>query len=865
VGGRPVRISIIANGRQARGELQRTGSAATGLGRTVATVAKSMGLAFAGIEVARLGGELLHEAVKFQSATNLLVTAGGESRKAIGLVSDGILKLAGQTGTSSDHLAEGMYTVEKAGFRAANGLLVLKNAAEGARAEQVDMATMTSAVTSVMTSYHEKAQDSAKVVNELVAASGAAKTSMQLFAGSLASVLPTASAAGISFAEVGGAIATLTQHGTSADEATQELANTIRNLQAPNNVASQEMQQLGINVSNLSKNLGKRGLTGTLDLVVKAIGTHMGKAGLVMLDAFKKSQSAGADLQIMIQQMPKDLAGLSRGFLDGSVSMDSYRKGVKGMGADGAAMGTQFLGLVKSSKGFNNILKSGNPAAQTFTDALKKMLGGATGMNTALQLTGENMSGFRARVEEVDRAAKSGGKSVSTWAATQKTAAVQIDRLKFSLQAIGIKGATALLPVLTKGLVPISDWLNHNEPAFERFGHTMVADFKPIGAVVIDRGEGLRRAAGPDEVERHPGRAAGSRDASPDRIDAQGDDGGDRPGRRAADVDRGRGDRGDALHGLRAGRAQDRLGREDRCGSCGPARALQRREPDEHHPRRHGADRRRRRTRLLDGRPVGSGDRRPGRRSPHSAECVQEHGRRGSGRCPQGCRGQVVADRQAVDPRAHRRAARHREGVQRRDRRRCAEGLPGRGRQDQALGAAAPRRRCVDGHPHPGDPRSARRPEAPDAGAGQGRREPPLPEGRARPGDPGARGQQGEARRPEHPDRTGAGATNGPSLAAQKAEQDRLNQLVAQGTRDVASAKNAYKDYASVVGEGNRELRGFGNTLQQQNALERDRRRSLGLTKAAYDGMPKSVRTKVETDGAPQSRTAVLTSSRPRS
>src|SRR5689334_15105964 len=75
----------------------------------------------------------------FQQSMNLLVTACGESQSNLKAVSDGVLSLARQTGTSTGMLAEGMYQVEKAGYRGANGLQVLKAAAQGAREEGADL------------------------------------------------------------------------------------------------------------------------------------------------------------------------------------------------------------------------------------------------------------------------------------------------------------------------------------------------------------------------------------------------------------------------------------------------------------------------------------------------------------------------------------------------------------------------------------------------------------------------------------------------------------------------------------------------------------------------------------------------------
>jgi hypothetical protein len=409
----------------------------------------ALGLGVAAVAVAAISTKM---AVDFQAKMTLLQTAAGESKSNISKVSDGILNLAGATGTSVDQLSEGMYTIEKAGIRGADGLKVLKAAAEGAKSENVDLATATNALTSVMMSYHLKAGDAVKVQNELVAGSGMAKTTMQEYAGSLSAVIPVASAAHISFAQVGGAIATLTQHGTSANESTQELANTIRNLQAPSQVAQKAMQQIGLGVNDVSSKLGSRGLTGTIDLITKAITSKMGPSGLIFVDAMKKSQSATQDMHTMLSKMPASLAELSTKFMNGQIGMKEYQQAFKNLGGTGYSMGAQFLQLSKATQGFNQLLTSGQPGAATFSKYLKDIMGGATGMNTALMLGGENMTYFKKATDDVSAAARKGGSNISTWAKTQATLKVQLDQAGESIAAMGVRLGTALIPVLSKAL-----------------------------------------------------------------------------------------------------------------------------------------------------------------------------------------------------------------------------------------------------------------------------------------------------------------------------------------------------------------------------------------------------------------------------
>ena len=408
-----------------------------------------LGLGLGAVGIAQWMKTSADAAEGFQKQMNLLVTAGGESTKNLHGVEEGIKDIAVQTGISTSQLAEGMYTMEKAQMRGADGLKVLKAAAQGATDEQVDLGVMTNALTSIMRSYNIPTDKASSVTNQLVAASGEAKTSMQDFAGSLSTVLPVASAAGISFAEVGGAEATLTSHGTSAQESTQELANTIRALQAPNQVAVNEMQQFGISSVDVAQNLGKRGLTGTIGYLSETILKHMGPSGTILLNTFNQSRFAAENASTMFGQLTGKAKQLAKGVMDGSVTLNDYRQGLKALPDQQAALVRQWEQMYTKSKGFNDQLKQGSPQAQTYTEALKKIMGGATGMNTALMLSGGSTQTFARNVKGISDAAKKNGKDISTWKETQNTARVQTDRFNQVLDTTRITLAAKFLPALT--------------------------------------------------------------------------------------------------------------------------------------------------------------------------------------------------------------------------------------------------------------------------------------------------------------------------------------------------------------------------------------------------------------------------------
>jgi TP901 family phage tail tape measure protein len=439
--------TLAADMRTARAQMDGT---ARGFKASAGTIGVAMAQAGKGASLVGLGvaAASVKMAGDFQKETAVLQTAAGESAKGLGVVRKGILGLSENTGTGIKQLTDGMYTIEKAGFRGASGLKILTAAAQGAREENANLADVTNAMTSVMASYHLKAGKAVEVMNALKTAAGEGKITMEEFSGALSTVLPVASANKISFEQVAGAVATLTQHGTSAREATMELAGTITRLAGPNNVAQREMARFGLSALDVSTKLGKRGLTGTFDLLTSTILHKMGPSGKILLSAFEGTKQASQDATIMLGKMPPSLRKMAKEFLSGKMSIGEWRQEMKTVPTTQAPMLQGFTTLVGRSKGFSRELKSGGPAAKTYTDALRKMAGGSIGLNTILQLTGESASGFKDRVSKVGASLRHNTKDVEGWKVTQGLLNVQLDMAKQRLQVLAINIGTKLIPVV---------------------------------------------------------------------------------------------------------------------------------------------------------------------------------------------------------------------------------------------------------------------------------------------------------------------------------------------------------------------------------------------------------------------------------
>src|SRR5882762_9671925 len=314
----------------------------------------------------------------FESATNRLVVSAGESQSSLAMVRQGILEMAGQVGDSALDLARAGYVIESMGYHGRAGLDALKAAAQGAKAENADLNTVAKGLTATMNDYGPKVGDAATVMSKLVTAVGDAGTTFEDFTGALHTILPIASSMNIPFNDIAGALAEMTAHGMSADQSAQNLANSLRSLQKPSSDQTQYLAQLGITASDLTDKLSTRGLTGTLNDIRTAIVDHMGPAGKVLISALNQSKQATQDLQVMMQNMPASLRSMAQEFLNGSITVKDWHTAVKALPADQQGMASQFATLANKADGFNNILKQGEPAAQSYTQAMQRATGNAT-------------------------------------------------------------------------------------------------------------------------------------------------------------------------------------------------------------------------------------------------------------------------------------------------------------------------------------------------------------------------------------------------------------------------------------------------------------------------------------------------------
>src|SRR5260221_2488312 len=113
------------------------------------------------------------------------------------------------TATSTDQLVKGMFNVESALHLGVGGLQVLKAAAEGAKAENSDLAQTTDVLTTAMVNYKIPAFQAVGVMDSLIATVAAGKLHMDDLTGSVKKVPPVSASLHIYPFDVEGAPSTI--------------------------------------------------------------------------------------------------------------------------------------------------------------------------------------------------------------------------------------------------------------------------------------------------------------------------------------------------------------------------------------------------------------------------------------------------------------------------------------------------------------------------------------------------------------------------------------------------------------------------------------------------------------------------------
>jgi TP901 family phage tail tape measure protein len=290
----PVRIELIADIQRFLASMKRAESELDKFGAKTKTRSEALGalgqklasgIVMTGAAVAVTSVKM---AMDFQTSITRIQTGAGEAQANIKMIHDGILAMAGDVGQTPKALADGMYLIASAGYHGADGLKVLKAAAEGAAVGGSDMMTVADGLTTVLNNYGMGVDKATQATNGLIETVALGKTNLTDLSTSLAKVSPTGAALGLQFKDVAGAMATMTAQGYKADMAAERLNTMMMGLATPGAEATQILTTIGLSAQAVKDSMGKNGLAATISMIEDHLGKKIPKSSALYTDAMQQ-------------------------------------------------------------------------------------------------------------------------------------------------------------------------------------------------------------------------------------------------------------------------------------------------------------------------------------------------------------------------------------------------------------------------------------------------------------------------------------------------------------------------------------------------------------------------------------------------
>ncbi|WP_245720864.1 transglycosylase SLT domain-containing protein [Nocardia pseudovaccinii] len=168
----------------------------------------------------------------------------------------------------------------------------------------------------------------------------------------------------------------------------------------------------------------------------------------------------------MFAALPGPAQKVAEAITNNQLSFAEYRKTAGGLTVDMKKLVDQWLSVHTTANGFNDLLKKGGDAQQTFAAAMQKATGDMASYRVATMLTGENAESANQAIRDIGAATQEADGSVLHWHDTQSTFNQQLHEFKGSVGAAAIQIGNDLLPAATKmvaGLKDGANWLQEHK------------------------------------------------------------------------------------------------------------------------------------------------------------------------------------------------------------------------------------------------------------------------------------------------------------------------------------------------------------------------------------------------------------------
>ena len=299
-----------------------------------------------------------------------------------------ILGLSSAYGISAQELTEAAYSAESAGVSQADLVYMLEHSAELAKAGFTDLDTALSATAKTMNAYGDAAGTAEDIQKVLIQTQNLGITTVGELGASLANVIPTAAAMGVSFKQVGAAMAELTATGVPTAQATTQLRAAMSELGKTGTKADKAFRAAAKGTKYAGMSFQEAMANGaTLGDVFGTMQAYANKTGKSMVDLWSSVEAGNAAMVIAadLETFDKNLTAMA---MDADVVGEAYGKMADTFGND-------MNRLKESAKNFMTTLFQGGDISASF-DQLLGSLGDVgerigTWLTNGLKSIGQNL------------------------------------------------------------------------------------------------------------------------------------------------------------------------------------------------------------------------------------------------------------------------------------------------------------------------------------------------------------------------------------------------------------------------------------------------------------------------------------------
>ena len=245
-------IKLSLNDKQFQSRLKKATKSLKKFGSSMKRTGQNMTRSLT-MPLVALGAASVKLASDFETSMTKISTLVGASAQDLKEYEKGIMQLSNQVGISAKELADGLFFITSAGFEGAEALEALEISAKASAMGMGEMASISNALTSIMTAYADEQMTAAKAGDLLHETLKQGKFDAGQFMEKLGSVIPVAAGAGVSMEELGAASATMSKLSGDAAGTLTAMRSLMLSLLKP----SEKQKEILAGIGMTSEQLGK--------------------------------------------------------------------------------------------------------------------------------------------------------------------------------------------------------------------------------------------------------------------------------------------------------------------------------------------------------------------------------------------------------------------------------------------------------------------------------------------------------------------------------------------------------------------------------------------------------------------------------